>query len=56
MNDVKKNPDKMTLAEHAEAWWKENGNMVPPKDTLEYENMYEKWHEFAFQNFTPKKS
>ena len=43
--------DEMTLADHAEAWWKEKGNTVPDKHTIEYNEMYEKWHAFAFSDF-----
>ena len=44
-----KNPNSMTLAEHAEAWWQEQGFIVPTKNSLAYQKMYEKWHEFAFK-------
>lgn len=40
----------MTLAEHAEAWQRENGREVPPKDTPEYTAMYEEWVEYAFSD------
>ena len=40
----------MTLADHAEAWWKEHGRKVPPRNTAEYTEMYEKWHAFAFRD------
>ena len=51
----------MTLGEHAEAWWVEQGNTVPDigndYDGLhtstcspEYQAMYEKWVEFAFRD------
>ena len=43
--------NEMTLADHAEAWWKEQGKIVPPIDTPEYEEMYQRWHTFAFQDF-----
>jgi len=38
----------MTLAEHAEAWWKEQGKEVPPRGTEEWQEMYETWVEWAF--------
>ena len=45
-----------TLAEHAEAWWKERGKVVPPKKTTAWQVMYEKWVNWAFQSFKePKK-
>ncbi len=40
-----------TLAEHAEAWWKEQGNIIPPKNTKKWNEMYKKWIEFAFKDF-----
>ena len=43
---------KMTLADHAEAWTKEKGESVPPRDTTEWRAMYERWHSFAFAEFT----
>ena len=39
---------EMTLADHAEAWWKEQGNEVPPRGTNEWQQMYEAWVEWAF--------
>ena len=45
------NDRKMTLAQHAEAWWAESGRVVPAKGTPEYEAMYEQWVAFAFQDF-----
>lgn len=46
----KKNPDDITLAEHAEAWWKEKGKKVPTKGTKEWKKMYETWANWAFSN------
>lgn len=40
---------ELTLAQHAEAWWNEQGKTVPPSNTPEWEAMYEKWIEYAFQ-------
>ena len=45
----------MTFAEHAEAWWQEQGNKVPKRGTKAWLSMYEKWVEFAFADFVPKK-
>ena len=42
---------EMTLADHAEAWCQENGNEVPPKDTPEWDAMYESWVNWAFRDF-----
>ena len=47
-----KDSNNMTLAEHAEAWWSEQGNTVPPVDTTAWDEMYRKWHEFAFADFS----
>ena len=43
--------DTMTLAQHAECWWREQGNSVPPRPTSEYDAMYEAWIVFAFADF-----
>lgn len=42
---------EMTLADHAEAWWEEQGNRVPKRDTAEWGAMYEQWVEYAFEDF-----
>ena len=39
---------EMTLADHAEAWWREQGKKVPPPDTDEWRAMYEAWVAWAF--------
>lgn len=39
---------RMTLAEHAEAWWGEQGQMIPPRKSAEWNAMYTRWIEFAF--------
>ena len=41
----------LTFSEHAELWYTEQGNIVPEKGTKEWDDMYEKWHEFAFADF-----
>lgn len=46
-----KNPETMTLREHAEAWWTEQGKKLPEFGTPEYQKMYEQWIEFAFTDF-----
>ena len=46
-----KHPDEMTLAEHAEAWWREQGKKVPRRNTKKWKKMYEKWVAFAFKDF-----
>ena len=40
--------DNMTMADHAEAWWRESGRQVPAADTPEWEAMYEQWIAYAF--------
>lgn len=41
----------MSFAEHAEAWWSEQGNTVPARQTSAWTNMYQKWIDFAFAGF-----
>ena len=41
----------ITLAKHAELWWSEKGETVPPRDTEEWDDMYRQWIEFAFEDF-----
>ena len=41
---------EMTLAEHAEAWWREQGKDVPPRGTAQWRTMYETWVEWAFSD------
>lgn len=43
--------NKMTFADHAEAWWREQGKRVPRRKTKAWQAMYEKWIEFAFADF-----
>jgi hypothetical protein len=38
----------MTLADHAEAWWRESGKQVPLRDTFRWMLMYHRWVRFAF--------
>lgn len=47
-------PRKMTLSDHAEAWWKEQGKAVPRRGTTEWQAMYEQWIEYAFADFPRK--
>ena len=41
---------ELTLADHAEAWWREKGNTIPPRDSDEWKKMYESWVEWAFSD------
>ena len=41
-------PEKMTLADHAEAWTRERGEAVPHRESPEWKEMYERWVTFAF--------
>jgi hypothetical protein len=43
--------DEMTLADHAESWWREQGKRVPQRKTTAWQRMYERWVEFAFADF-----
>lgn len=45
---------ELTFADHAEAWTSEQGLEVPERGTPEWEEMYEKWHEFAFSDLRGK--
>lgn len=38
----------MKLKEHAEAWWQQQGNVVPPRDTELWWEMYAQWVDYAF--------
>lgn len=42
---------ELTLAGHAEAWWKEQGKKVPKRKTKAWQTMYIAWHTFAFADF-----
>ncbi len=39
-----------TLAEHAEAWWREQGKEVSRRNTKEWQRMYETWVAWAFSD------
>ena len=45
---------EMTLADHAEAWWREQGNEVPARDSNQWQKMYETWVEWAFADLRGK--
>jgi hypothetical protein len=48
---------QLTFAEHAEAWWTEQGKIVPANhNSQEWHDMYEKWAEFAFRDFIHEKN
>jgi hypothetical protein len=38
----------LTLGEHAEAWWAEQGNPVPPRECAAWRAMYAIWIDYAF--------
>lgn len=44
-----------SLADHAEYWWVQEGNIVPERDTPEWMAMYESWVNFAFADFAEAK-
>ena len=46
--------DSTTLADHAEAWHKEQGKPVPCRDTKAWQEMYEEWVNWAFADFGKK--
>lgn len=39
---------ELTLRDHAEQWWMQHGGIIPPRNTQAYQDMYERWVEFAF--------
>ena len=43
--------DDLSLADHAEMWARENGETVSLQDTVAWNAMYERWIEFAFEDF-----
>lgn len=43
-----KSYDSMTLADYSEAWMKENGHTVPPRDSKEWKELYMSWIDYAF--------
>lgn len=44
-------PGELTLADHAEAWTRKQGQPVPPRKTPAWQAMYEAWHAYAFAGF-----
>ncbi len=50
-----KEPGELTLGDHAEAWWREQGKVVSQRETPEWKEMYEKWVNFAFSDMRGKK-
>jgi len=40
-----------SLADHAEEWWIEQGNKIPLRNTPEWDEMYIKWHTYAFKGW-----
>ncbi len=51
MSTVNSKGSEMTLADHAEAWWRGTGRAVPGRETPEWHEMYKRWHGFAFADF-----
>ena len=41
--------EEPSLADHAEAWWREKDFTVPERGSKEWWAMYEKWIDYAFQ-------
>jgi len=39
---------ELTLTDHAESWYKEQGRAVPDRGTPEWQTMYAEWVDFAF--------
>ena len=42
---------ELTLADYAEAWHRDRGIAVPKRETAEWLEMYERWVDYAFENF-----
>ena len=42
---------ELTLADHAESGWREQGKRVPRRNTDEWRRMYERWVAWAFADF-----
>ena len=42
---------KKTLADEAEAWARERGIPIPPRDTDARQALYEEWAAYAFEHF-----
>ena len=40
----------ISMMDHAEMWWYEQGKDIPERDTEESQTMYESWVEFAFKD------
>jgi len=40
--------DKTTLADHAEEWMKDEGFSIPERNTKEWNDLYAKWINYAF--------
>lgn len=38
----------MSLADHADAWWRERGAEPPPRTDMAWQSYYEEWHAWAF--------
>ena len=45
----------LTLADHVELWWQEQGRKLPPRSTPEWSAIYEEWYTFAFKHFKASK-
>jgi len=41
---------QMTLADHAEAWWVQEGHTVPDRKSPTWDVMYEEWVRYAFSD------
>lgn len=48
--------DGLNLAGHAETWWAEQGNEIPPEGSSDWDIMYAKWIAFAFNKQEEDKS
>ena len=46
---------ELTLGDHAELWWQEQGNEVPARNTDAWREMYERWATWAFADLREEK-
>lgn len=43
-------PDTIAFSDHAEAWYREQGEQVPARGTSDWDSMYAAWVEYAFSD------
>lgn len=43
-------PADMSMEDHAMAWWIGKGFVIPSPNSIEWEEMYAEWVDFAFSD------